>query len=399
VSERSVSPCRVSFASQPPPHHHHHHHHHHHANARLPPQSAECSSPFFSIRLYSFSVPAVADEKNESGPLTPGGGGGGTGPCHARHLAQALRRGEDYVLNVDSHMRFRPGWDEYLVRRLEGGTARPGMSVLTAYPPGYDPPDGPGPLAETRPTVLAPWRFDGDGVLRQRGRLLRAGPSRGRARRRCGDSRDGDGGGGDDDDYDDDEEDNIRCLLYAGGFNFSRSTILDLCPYDPGLHGLFFGEEISMAARLYTHGVDLYAPPQTVCYHLWNRDRPSRRRVGAEEVRGDGDDDAPTVGDDWARRTREDSLDVVRMQLRGSGRGLGTARSVAQFARELGVDFESQTLTAGCEDVGLGKDAFVSPSSSIGTTAATEEGGGDDRITGEEMNSILALVGRFMNET
>jgi hypothetical protein len=41
--------------------------------------------------------------------------------------------------------------------------------------------------------------------------------------------------------------------------------------YDPHLLHLFFGEEISMAARLYTHGVDCYTPPEVVCYHLWSR--------------------------------------------------------------------------------------------------------------------------------
>jgi len=32
------------------------------------------------------------------------------GPCWARHLAQSLHNGEDYVLQIDSHMRFRPNW-------------------------------------------------------------------------------------------------------------------------------------------------------------------------------------------------------------------------------------------------------------------------------------------------
>ena len=52
---------------------------------------------------------------------------------------------------------------------------------------------------------------------------------------------------------------------------------------------------------------------------------------------------------------------MFRMQLRGSGRGLEMARSIAEFARELGVDFEGRTLAAGCRDMGLGGDAFVSP--------------------------------------
>jgi hypothetical protein len=77
------------------------------------------------------------------------------GPIFARSLAASLYGGERYVLQVDSHMRFRAGWDAYLVdlleavRASEGGGCRP---VLTTYPMGYHLPDQ--VPADTRPTVL-----------------------------------------------------------------------------------------------------------------------------------------------------------------------------------------------------------------------------------------------------
>lgn len=37
-----------------------------------------------------------------------------TGPCYARYLAQSLYRGEDYFLQIDSHMRFRKKWVSFL---------------------------------------------------------------------------------------------------------------------------------------------------------------------------------------------------------------------------------------------------------------------------------------------
>ncbi len=46
----------------------------------------------------------------------------------------------------------------------------------------------------------------------------------------------------------------VRCGLWAAGFSFSRSDVMLACPYDPRLSHLFFGEESSMAARLFTHG-------------------------------------------------------------------------------------------------------------------------------------------------
>lgn len=47
-------------------------------------------------------------------------------------------------------------------------------ALLTVYPPNYDAPDGPGPNAETRWTVLVPWKLGVDKMLRQKGRLLRS---------------------------------------------------------------------------------------------------------------------------------------------------------------------------------------------------------------------------------
>jgi hypothetical protein len=41
----------------------------------------------------------------------------------------------------------------------------------------------------------------------------------------------------------------IPSPLWAAGFSFSDSSVLEDVPYDPLLPFLFFGEEISMAAR------------------------------------------------------------------------------------------------------------------------------------------------------
>jgi hypothetical protein len=279
-----------------------------------------------------------------------------SGPCYARHLAQTLHRGEDYALQIDSHMRFRPGWDEYLIQQLNK-TKSPEKAVLTTYPPGYDPLHGPGPMAETRATILVPWKFE-DGILRQKGRLLEhdykhALPN-----------------------------DNIPCLLYAGGFNFFHSSILETCPYDSKLHGLFFGEEISMAVRLYTHGIDLYAPPQTVCYHLWKR---NSLRIRVEN-------------DPYRVKRKELSLEVVRRQLVGLGEGIGNVRSVEQFTKALGVDFDNQTLGKGCEDSGLHSTAFVSSLLSGSKIENNSEDGTEAR-TSDEMRSVLTFVSRFISET
>lgn len=57
------------------------------------------------------------------------------GPAWARCQAQRLYRGEEYVLQIDSHSRFAPGWDTSLLRMLRACPSP--KPVLTTYPPGY----------------------------------------------------------------------------------------------------------------------------------------------------------------------------------------------------------------------------------------------------------------------
>jgi hypothetical protein len=62
------------------------------------------------------------------------------GPVWARHLACSLFMGQDYVLHIDSHMRFVRHWDELLIQQLLAAEVLEGSSkvILTTYPPGYE---------------------------------------------------------------------------------------------------------------------------------------------------------------------------------------------------------------------------------------------------------------------
>jgi [Skp1-protein]-hydroxyproline N-acetylglucosaminyltransferase len=258
-----------------------------------------------------------------------------TGPCPARALCQMLHRGEDYVLQIDSHMRFRENWDVYLIEQLlrcPGGSGN-NKNILTAYPVGYQLhniiPN------ETRGTLLIPDKFGSEGMLRQRGRFFCSTPDR-----------------------------PIRCQLYAAGFNFCSASVLQDCPYDPSLHHLFFGEEVSMAVRLYTAGYDMYAPCESVCYHLWSRShRPADYVALVTTDRNKGDDDERKK-----QALREQSLAVVLEEVAGRGPGLGDPRTAAAWAAELGLDvvertvrFRAPNCVVRSEDEGNESNAYFAP--------------------------------------
>ena len=126
--------------------------------------------------------------------------------------------------------------------------------------------------------------------------------------------------------------------LWASGFSFSSSEMLKECPYDPNLRSLFFGEEISMAARLWTSGWDFFAPTQTVLYHLWKRShRPSFRETCKEHNKRTKRLDE--------RNSREKVLKLLTNSSGDSDRyGLGHVRKLCDFESRLGVSFESRKI-------------------------------------------------------
>lgn len=67
------------------------------------------------------------------------------GPCFARHIATSLWQGEQYFLQIDSHMRFRANWDSFLIHELELARNHKNCiynkPILTTYPLSYELPN------------------------------------------------------------------------------------------------------------------------------------------------------------------------------------------------------------------------------------------------------------------
>jgi hypothetical protein len=239
------------------------------------------------------------------------------GVCWARSVTQQLWRNEEFTLQIDSHMRFEPGWDEILLS-LWTQCQNP-RAVLTAYMPGFTPPD----------TCQRDWiygmtatGFDEDGMLRFVGAP---------AWSTCGGE----------------PASPVPGAFAAACMLFGPSSIIPDVPYDPDLY--FFGEEISLSVRLWTHGYDIYHPNRLVMFHNWDR---SLRRTHFEDHREWPDDHARAV-----ERTRR-MLGVGYAQPPKIppelGRyGLGSARTLGQFQDFSGVDFARLTIDSHASHCGL----------------------------------------------
>lgn len=230
------------------------------------------------------------------------------GACWARHrILTELRGDEEFVLQIDSHMRFVPGWDDKLLAMWAlCGSPR---AVLSTYPIPYTPPDT---LGAPSFAILTAKAFNHRGVLmflaRAQDYSLR--PARPQPN-----------------------------PFISAGFLFSPAAAFDEVPYDASLY--FIGEEVSLAARLWTHGWDVYTPNEVVLYHFYGRttERPTHWA------------DNPN----WKNRD-EDSLSRIRhllgMEVGTDPKvianlaqfGLGTARTLAEYERYADVDLRRQVI-------------------------------------------------------
>ncbi len=228
------------------------------------------------------------------------------GVCWARAHTQQLWQGEEYTLQIDSHMRFEPDWDQKLIYvARQTGSPKP---VITCYPPGYTPPDK---LDRGYIFSMGAKEFDKDGMLTMEGRGIEIENAPAKP---------------------------IPGVLCSACFLFAPSSIIREVPYDPNLY--FFGEEITLAVRLWTHGYDLFYPNMPIVYTNW--DREYRRTHFADHS-------------DWTAINRR-SQSRVHYLLSGEEPvdpcavddiekfGLGSIRTLEEYQRYSGVDFREKVF-------------------------------------------------------
>lgn len=232
------------------------------------------------------------------------------GVCWARNLIQQHWNGETYTLQLDSHHRFVKGWDTLLKDMItslqQEGVMKP---LLTAYVTSYNPknePDGRG----DDPWWLLFDRFTPEGAVffipgvvpDWKNRSLPY-PSR----------------------------------FYSGHFAFTLGEFCKEVPHDPSL--LFHGEEITIAARAYTWGYDLFAPHRLCVYHEYTRQH--RPRKSWEDIR------------EWSSWDKN-SLARMRRLLNIDGEsnpdenfgvyGFGTTRTLQDYEQYAGIRFVNRSV-------------------------------------------------------
>lgn len=164
------------------------------------------------------------------------------GACWARWAIQQLYKKEKYTMQLDSHHRFVKDFDDILVNMLEGLREESPKPLLTAYIPSFDPENDP------QLRVSHPWKMDFDRFIPEGAVFFIPSTI---------------------DDWKERNGKPMKSRFYSGHFAFADGSFAEEVQHDPEY--FFHGEEISIAARAYTHGYDLYHPTVLVAWHEYTR--------------------------------------------------------------------------------------------------------------------------------
>lgn len=236
------------------------------------------------------------------------------GVCWARALAMTLYDGQDWFLQIDSHMEFAPGWDATLIAQAQAIAQRQPRFVISSYPNAFV--------------------FDeaGQPVLRPAGAGPLAHVLRGQAQFEAGhpaltfEAQPVELPG----------VELVRGFHLGAGCLFAPGDYAQRFPYDPYLY--FLGEEQALAARLFTHGWDIFHMAGLPIYHLYNDGSGTRRlHWDAEEDR--------SRRQSWQALQQRSMRRLAQLLSEAGGirdfgpYGLGEVRTLADYAQFSGIDY------------------------------------------------------------
>ncbi|WP_454767054.1 GlcNAc-transferase family protein [Cupriavidus campinensis] len=241
------------------------------------------------------------------------------GACWARNMIQQRYGGEAYTLQVDSHHRFIRGWDGVVVDMLESLRAESEKPVLTAYLPEFHPDDDPARRGR-HPATLHFDRFIPEGAVFV---LPRAIPDWER------------------------HDKPLRARFYSAHFAFADGHFATAVQHDPEY--FFHGEEISIAARAFTHGYDLYHPHRLIAWHEYTR----RYRVKMWDDHTGANTGNGVVAKPWYERNAlSHRRNRILFGMDGESStsidfgpyGFGPVRSLAQYEAYAGISFALRSV-------------------------------------------------------
>ncbi|MBR6505683.1 hypothetical protein IKT18_02530 [Candidatus Saccharibacteria bacterium] len=227
------------------------------------------------------------------------------GTCYARYLCQKMIEDEKYVYQTDSHMRFTKGWDTKMIEQLL--SLKDPKATISYYPPQLKEEFEKLPVndkvfnmpSSTKPMIIVAKKFreDSSYFLYPTQKYVEPKPN----------------------------GEPLKSPFISANNFFSFAEIHKTIFHNPKM--FWFGDELPMAIRYYTHGWNNYCPNESYIYHRYMRkDRtvPRTRKNGLQEEE--------LLMEQLIRNKTKDEY------------GLGKERTIKQFEDYAGIDFTKKIV-------------------------------------------------------
>jgi len=231
----------------------------------------------------------------------------------ARHMIQKLyfEGDAEYTMQLDSHMRFKTGWDTKLINMVKDAPSK--KPIISHYCTAFTFDQKPMSY-ENRDDLFKMYclRFNDTGTVSFRQRRVHKEEQTGRPG---------------------------RSMLVSGHFYFTLAKHIGEYKYDPDLY--FAGDEISLATRSWTRGWDMFYPSENVVFHNYTREK--RICHWADQKIGYG-----SLHKESLKRLRQ----MLGMEDNGidlGEYGLGTERNLKDFEKISGINFKERKLAERAE--------------------------------------------------
>jgi hypothetical protein len=239
------------------------------------------------------------------------------GACWIRSSIQKnLFDNEDYYLQIDSHHRFCENWDKILIDSFQKLKKEKEKPIIGGYCPGYNPKNDKD-LEDAPMKITSYPEFSdlGDLMFRPK-RILNHKKLQSEG------------------------IENIKARFLSGHFIFSEGLFVHECPYDPLLY--FRGEELSLSARAYTSGYDIFHPTIPVIWHEYIRKEQIKHWDDHKKHKG-----FLVTSDQRSSEAKRRVRQLLGMEKKNKSLGkydLGIKRSLHEYELYCGVNFSQKLV-------------------------------------------------------
>ena len=220
-----------------------------------------------------------------------------------RYLANEFYNGEDYYLQIDSHMRFGEFWDDILINNYLKYKSMGVNPAISAYPGAYEYDGFDLNILNTKSHVaytdfIQELSFQDNHVPHQRavGNFANNVFSRSVS----------------------------AASIFASG---------EMASIKPNKNIFFWGEEILTAMRLHTHGFDIMLPEAQFFYHLY-----SDHQKGYKNLRRQVSEDFPDISSNLEKISQKELSRIISGSIVGD-QELGSKRLLKDYESFAGINF------------------------------------------------------------